>query len=137
MVNETSGQPVAGYQISTGPTSSPADMAPTFAGPWTVEQRIYMVPSGSAIWPNGSVALPNGTETALTGCPVRGYTTNDSGWVSIPNAVGRYSFFNVVGGLGVPDIHGAVPLQPGAVTRVTINWPNGNYTVTFDLPPPG
>jgi hypothetical protein len=131
MVNETSGQPVAGFAISAGPATSPADMAPTFAGPWTLEECIYEVPSGSAVWTNGTVALPNGTETTYTPCPLSTYHTNSTGWVSIPNTVGRYYFFNVGGWIAMPgDVHGVVRLQLGGVTQVTIDWPNGNYTVT-------
>ena len=129
IVNETSGQPLAGFAVTAGPISSPADMAPTFAGPWTLQECIYEVPSGSAVWTNETVALANGKETTFT-CPLSGYQTNSTGWVSIPNAVGRYYFFNVGGWIGIPNIHGAVPLRPGVVTQVTINWPNGNYTVT-------
>jgi hypothetical protein len=134
VVNETSAQPVSGVPVYGGPVSSPDDIGPTWANTWTLDECVHgPAPSGSVVLANGTVALPNGTEITYPTCPLKSYTTNSTGWVSIPNAAGRYYFFNV-GGLMGPDIYGFVPLSQGVVTQVTINWQIGDCQWRSNVP---
>jgi hypothetical protein len=48
----------------------------------------------------------------------------------IPGAAGTYYFFNVGGMASTYNVYGIVQLSQTAETKVTVNWPNGNYTVT-------
>jgi hypothetical protein len=129
VVNETSGQPVTGIRILAGPASYSDDIALTPGGP-TLKECVHGVPSGSTVLRNGTVVLPNGTEIAYPSCPLETYTTNSTGWVSIPGAAGAYYFFNVGGMATAYNAYGVVQLSQGEATYVTVNWPNGNYTVT-------
>jgi hypothetical protein len=129
VVNETSGQPATGIRVLAGPASSADDIALTPAGP-TLKECVHGVPSGSTVLGNGRVLLPNGTEIAYPPCPLETYTTNSTGWVSIPEAAGAYYFFSVGGMAMAYNVYGVVQLSQGEATYVTVNWPNGNYTVT-------
>ena len=129
VVNDTSGVPVAGIRVLAGPASSKSDIAFTPGGP-TVKECVHDVPSGSSVLANGTVIFPNGTAETYPACPLVTYTTNSSGWVSIPEAAGTYYFFNVGGMASANNVYGIVQLSQSAETRVTVNWPNGNYTVT-------
>ena len=129
VVNATSGQPVAGVWVLAGPASSADDIALTPGGP-TVKECVHGVPSGSTVGENGTVTFPNGTEITFPACPLETYTTNSSGLVSIPETAGEYYFFSV-GGMPTPSfVYGVVRVSQGGETYVTVNWPNGNYTVT-------
>jgi hypothetical protein len=129
VVNETSGQPVPGIRVLAGPASSNDDIALTPGGP-TLKECVHGVPSGSAVLGNGTVVLPNGTEITYPACPLKTYTTNSTGWVSIPEALGGYYFFNVGGMAAAYNVYGILQLSQRGETRVTVSWPNGNYTVT-------
>lgn len=129
VVNGSSGLPVAGVRVLAGPASSADDMALTPGGP-TLKECVHGVPSGSDVLGNGTVVLPNGTEIAYPACPLKTYTTNSSGSVSIPEVAGEYYFFSV-GGMPTPSfVYGVVRLSQVGETHVTVDWPNGNYTVT-------
>lgn len=129
VVQDISGQPVSGMTVVAGPASSKDDIALTPGGP-TLKECVHGVPSGSAISNNGSTAvLPNGTTVTFQSCPVRTYTTNGTGWVSIPGASGPYFFFEV-GTLQGEGAFGIVQLFYGRTTYLTVHVPSGNYTVT-------
>lgn len=130
VINETSGQPVSGVRVVAGPVSSPNDLALTPAGP-TLNECVHQVPSGSTVIGNGSVVLPNGTTVTFPACPLTTYTSDSSGYVSIPEISGPYYYFDVTAGLELAyNVYGVVPLIAGEVTLVTVFWPNGNYTVS-------
>ena len=129
VANETSGQPVSGIRVLAGPASSADDIGLTPGGA-TLKECVHGVPSGSMVVGNGTVVLPNGTEITYPACPLKTYTTNSTGWVSIPEAAGGYYFFNVGGMATAYSVFGVVHLFQGQETHVTVKWPNGNYTVT-------
>jgi hypothetical protein len=128
VVNGSSGQPVAGVRALAGPASSADDMALTPGGP-TLKECVHGVPSGSDVLGNGTVVLPNGTHVTYPTCPLKTYTTNSSGLVSIPESEGEYYFFSVGGMLMPSFVYGIVRLSGVGETYVTVTWPNGNYTV--------
>ncbi len=129
VVQDDSKQPIAGVTVVAGPASSKDDVAITPGGP-TLKECVHGVGNGSTVYANGTVVFSNGTSVAFPACPVKTYTTNSTGWVSIPDAAGLYYFFRV-GGLAPASIaYGVVELSQNGETYVTVSMPSGNYTMT-------
>ncbi len=127
VVQDGSGQPVAGRTVVAGSTSSKDDIALTPGGP-ALKECVHEVPSGSTVMGNGKVVLPNGTVNTISYCPPKTYTTNGTGWVSIPDATGQYYFFEI-GTLQAMSAFGIIDLSQNGPTYLTVHVPSGNYTV--------
>ena len=123
VVNSTSGQPVSNESLTAGPASSPDDLAITPGGP-TLKECVHEVPSGASVGSNGVVY--NGTTTTFAPCPLKSYTTNATGWVTISNQNATY-FFIKAGNVNINNAE-IVTLE-GSRTYVTAPFPQGNFTV--------
>ena len=124
VVNGPAMTPLAGVPVTAGPASSPDDIAITPGGP-TLSECVDQVPDGSSIGSNGVVS--NGTTTTLPYCPLRGYTTNATGWVTIGNATGGYYFIKA----GNVNEWNDILLGVIANTTLTMSMPlpSGNATI--------
>lgn len=127
VVNDSTGDAVPGISVKAGPASSPDDLmfAPDGA---TIKECVHTVPSGSAVLLNGTILYANGTIITPPPCPLKLYTTNATGWVSITNATGAY--YMIIAGNVNMNSYAMVSLYRGQAVYVTIPWPTGNATVT-------
>jgi hypothetical protein len=128
VIRDNSMQPVADMTVVAGPAPSKDDLALTPGGP-TLKECVHEVGSGSTVLPNGTVIYPNGTRTTFPICPLKVYSTNNSGWVSIPEAAGQFYFFKVGGVAPTYTGYGIIELFQNKATYVTVSVPSGNYTV--------
>jgi len=129
VLNDTTGQPMAGVRVIAGPASSMNDTVYTPGGP-TVKECVHQVPSGSSVLANGTVVLPNGTMLTFPTCPLSSYSTNSTGWVTISGITSTYYFFYAGNAMSSFNSFGIVQLFHGEATYVTVKAPSGNYTVT-------
>jgi hypothetical protein len=125
VVNESGMAPMAGVGILAGPASSPNDVESTFGGEDTLSQCVHEVPSGAVV-DNGTVVV-NGTTTTVAACPLKEYTTDASGWVSITDPSGPFYFIEagslLPGSMGWNDI--VVGVEANDVVNMTIPLPSG------------
>jgi len=128
VLQDNSGQPVADMAVLAGPVSSRNNLVFTPDGP-SLKECVHEVANGSTVLGNGTVVLQNGTRITVPTCPPKDYTTNGTGWVSIPDATGHYYFFEV-GTILRPEAHGIIELSNVGTTYLTVHMPSGNYTVT-------
>jgi len=128
IVNESGMAPIAGKAVAVfaGPASSPNDVTSTWGGSYTLSECVHEVPSGAVV-DNGTVAV-NGTTTTVAACPLKEYTTNASGWISITDPSGPFYFIEAGSNFeGWNDI--VVGVEANNVVNMTIPVPSGNVTV--------
>jgi len=128
VIRDNSMLPVADMTVVAGPAPSKDDIGLTPGGP-TLKECVHEVGSGSTVLLNGTVVYPNGTRTTFPICPLKVYSTNSSGWVSIPEAAGQFYFFTVGGVSPTYTGYGIIELFQNKATYVTVSVPSGNYTV--------
>jgi len=127
IVNESGMAPITGKAVAVfaGPASSPNDVTFTWGGSYTLSECVHEVPSGAVV-DNGTVAV-NGTTTTVAACPLKEYTTNASGWISITDPSGPFYFIEAGSNFGGwNDI--VVGVEANNVVNMTIPVPSGNVT---------
>lgn len=124
VVEDGSGQPATGVTVVAGPASSRDDLVLTPGGP-ALKECVHEVGNGSTVLANGTVVFSNGTDTTYSACPVETYTTNSTGWISVPDVAGQYYFLRVGN-----YAFGIVELSQNGATYVMVKVPSGSYTVT-------
>jgi hypothetical protein len=124
VTNGSTASPLAGISVEAGPTPSPNDVMFTPGGPSLIA-CVHQVPNGSSVG-NGT-AVSNGTTITFTQCPLKGYATNASGWVSIINATGPFLFIDAGNVNEWNDV--VIGVQDNSVVNMRIPLPQGNITV--------
>jgi len=124
--------PMAGVSVFAGPASSPNDVTFTPDGP-TLGECVHEVPNGAIVVGNGTIVV-NGTTTtsAFAVCPLKEYTTDASGWVSITDPSGAFYFIEAGSLQRWNDI--VVGVEVNNVVNMTIPLPSGNVTVPWGSP---
>jgi hypothetical protein len=126
VVNESGMTPIAGMSVIAGPAPSPNDVEVTLDLSYTLSECVHEVPSGAVV--DNETVVVNGTTTTLPACPLKEYTTDSSGWISITDPSGP--FYLIEAGsipLGWNDI--VVGVEVNNVVNMTIPVPSGNVTV--------
>jgi hypothetical protein len=126
VINATTGAPIDGATVRAGPASSANDFGWTPVGP-TINECVHGMPSGSTVLLNGTIFYPNGTLFTPAPCPLMTYTTNSTGWVTIPNQDSSYFFIYAWGEAG--RNYQVIPVE-GSSTFVTVPLPMATMTVT-------
>jgi hypothetical protein len=126
VVNESGMAPMAGIAVYAGPTSSPNDVTPTWGGPYTLTECVHEVPNGAVV-DNGTVVVNGTTTTTFAACPLKEYTTDSSGRMSITDPSGPFYLIEAGSNLlGWNDM--VVGVEANTVINMTIPLPSGNVT---------
>lgn len=125
VVNSTSGDSMVDEPVTAGPASSANDLATTPGGP-TISECVHEVSNGATVSANGTV-VSSGTTTTYAPCPLKDYTTNSTGWVTISNQDAAYFF--VEAGTMMRSNAEVITIE-SSLTYVTVPFPQGNFTVS-------
>ena len=113
------------------PTSSPNDVTFTPGGP-TLSECVHVVPNGAMV--GSGIIVVNGTTTTTTfaPCPMKEYTTDASGGISITDPSGAFYF--IVAGNFTGWNYIMVGVEANNVVNMTIPLPSGNVTTPWGSP---
>lgn len=126
VVNESGMVPIAGVSVLAGPAPSPNNVTFTPGGP-TLSECVITVPNGASV--GSGIIVVNGTTTTTTfaACPMKEYTTDASGRISITDPSGAFYF--IVAGSFTGWNYIMVGIEANNLVNMTIPLPSGNVTV--------
>jgi len=125
VVDQSGVAPMAGATVVAAPIPSPNDVALTPGGP-SINECVHQVPNGAYVYGNGTVVAGTTTFT-ISPCPLKVYTSNSTGWVSINNATGVWYFIKA-GNVNEWN-YVVIGVMPGTTVNMALPLPSGNATV--------